>query len=662
MSYSKCSVISPEFKDGLHPNNIRCLDESNAWTIHIDETGNQFGDDDVEEERVGRLVALAVPKGIYLKKSIPENFHAADYQNPEHENYNPEFLDEIINEILNKPVGVFGIQYNDNLAKSSPNWWSGVHTLIQMVLKMLPLYQDGYNKIEINIEQRGYVLKKGLDLSAYTEMLKTELQSIDKSRFSNLDLQIQFVDKKSDKYNGFIDTLAHSWGGGVSAQERCNQAKFNDYCFLNVQDIHAIERLYAVIDDPKKQLNAQDWYNIMVAIANEPKHSLLHDYMKNIGKKVQTNLNIWQSYLHEVQSRLRYKDYSSTRLFEILDWLNLYKPTHTKLPKMLELQFQSAKLASSNHKGQADVVNISTILGLGNSLIEEDAQQVAHTYLRLATAYANALAFDQTREILLQDIMQNKLAIGLSNYAKTLSSLGQYYCFINQPEKAIEYFQQAIDNFSKLSDEKQAKKDITQTQTYLALAYLQSNTSDRQHLRALFNVESLTECVETYAQNKDDTALDLKATDTNYKYKHQIIVRMLNQSQFDDLKNNYLKHSEQWVTGQGHPWQSINFWRGVLLAENGKKEQAQKQFDSILANVTNLSEIDKTLLWIYIVYITAIHQLGYSTDVQIVDIVYPLVKKDLEIEPYDKLNELKQTKDLQKIRQLVLQCLPFNYA
>lgn len=667
MSYSKCSVIPPEFKDGQHPNSVRHLKSANQWTIHIDETGNQFGSDKIrqdEKEMTGKLVALVVRQGVKLTE-LPKNFHATDYQNKANSKYDPNFLDNIINEILSKKqqIGILGIQYNDSLAKSSPNWWSGVSTLIRLVLRLLPFdtAKTGYGtNIKFFIEQRDY--KCHINLDAFADDLLTDLKSIDPVRFGNLTLEMQFTEKDGDKYNGYVDTIAHSWGGGTLAQERRKKAKLSGYCFLNIQDTHAVERLYALVDDPKEKLDARDWYDIMVAAADEPQHSILHDYMNNIGQVVQNDLTNWRSYLNEVQSRLKYKDYKVNQLVNILTWLDENKPKKGILPKMLELQFKSAKLASTNHKGQADFSQLSDILSLGNTLLEEDAQQVAHTFLRLATAYANNFSFEQMKEILSQEIMQNKLAIGLSNYAKNLSSLGQYYCFINQPKKAIEYFTQALKCFEHLSDKEQAKKDIAQTETYLMFAYLQTNEPVGKKLQDLFKTKSWIESVETYAQNVKDKALDLVPTDKNYKFKHQIIVRMLNQGQFDSLKNSYLKHSDKWVNGEGHPWQSINFWRGVLLTEQGKKDQAQKQFDSILGNITNLTEMDKTLLWIYSVYITAIHQLGYKIDVQIVDIIYPLVKKDLEIESYDKLNELKQTKDLQKIRQLVLQCLPFNYA
>lgn len=663
---STSNVKTPKFENGHHPNSVRHLLPANQWTIHIDETGNQFGDDKIkenQEEKTGKLVALIVRQGVVLPE-LPKSFHAVDYQNPKHAKYNPEILDTIINEILSKKnqVGILGIQYNDSLSKSSPNWWSGIITLIRLVLRLMPFdtqkTKHGTN-IKIFIEQRDY--KSHVNLEVFTNDLLTDLKSIDSERFGNLTLDIKFTKKENDKYNGYVDTVAHSWGGGREATQRRKYAKFSGYCFLNVQD-NQIERLYAMVDDPKKSLSARDWYDIMVAAANESKYSILHSYVKNIGEKAQKDLKLWQSYLDEIQLRLKDKDYQAKSLVIILSWMDDYKPEKAILPTNLQLQLKSAKLASANHRGQTDIVKMCDVLSLGNGLIEEDAQQVAHAYLRLATAYANAFDFEHVEAILLQPIMSNKLAIGLANYAKTLSSLGQYYAFTNQPDKAIMYFNQAIDAFNKLSDKNSARKDIVQTQTYLMLAHLQSKEPARKQLQVLFGVKSLAESVEIYAKNKNDTFLNLKSNENSYKYKHQVILRMLNQGHYDDLKLFYLSHSDKWAYGTGHPWQSIYFWRGILLTEQQRKEEAQNQFDQILKDVSELEVVDKTLIWIYVVYAVAIGKLGYKTNEQIFEICYPIVKQDLQIEYYDHLDKLKHTTNLQEIRELVLQCLPFNYA
>lgn len=649
-----------------HPNSVRHLTPSRAWTIHIDETGNQFGKDSIkshEQEMTGKIVALVIAQGVQLE-TLPADFHAVNYQNKNHPDYNPQKLDEIINAIYEyrSKIGVLGIQYNDSLSKSSPNWWSGVVTLIKLVLRLLPIKaptNGENNSVKIFIEQRDF--KSHINLEAFCDDLLTDLKSIDPERFAHFGLKIQFTKKEDDKYNGYVDTIAHCWGGGKDAQQRRKAAQFSGHCFLNIQDSHAIERLYAIIDDPKKQLNARDWYEMMLVIADEPEYSLMRDHLTTIAEKCKKDDQLWSSYLYEVQSRLRYKDYQPKQLVEILNWLDNAKPTKATLPPMLKLQFLSAKLASQNHTGKADMAQIQEILELGNALIEEDAQQVAHAYIRVATACANAFKFEQMKKVLSQEIMQNKLAIGLSNYTKILSSLGQYYCFTHQPEQAIEYFKQAIEGFEKLSDKEQSQKDILQTQTYLMLAYLQSNQPARKHLQILFQVKSLIECVETYAKNENDKVLNLKNSDKNYVFKHQVILRMLNQGHFDDLKESYLEHQEKWITGEGHPWQSISFWRGMLLAEKGEKEQAQKQFNHIFNEIKVAEVEDVTLIWIYLVYSVAIRQLGFEFQ-DISKICYPMVKERLNIQDYDKLAELRNTTDFNDIRQLVLQCLPFNYA
>lgn len=657
------NVNQPKMQNGIHPNSVRHLEPCSNWTIHIDETGNQFGNDKLksnEKVMTGKFVALVVAQNANLPE-LPKNFHAVDYQIS-----NPKKLDEIINSILNAEgkVGVLGIQYNDSLTKSVSNWWSGIVTLINLVLRLLPIKapeNGGNNSVQIFIEQRD--LKSFIHLDAFRDELLTSLKSIDPERFANFGLKLQLTKKDGDKYNGYVDTVAHCWGG-PSAQQRRKDAKFSGHCFLNQQD-KQVERLYAVIDDPKKTLHARDWYEMMLAVVDEPEHSIMRGFLSQIAEKCQKNATLWFQYLAEVQARLRYKDYRTTELFETLDWLDKAKPMNCRLSSMLELQFLSAKLASQNHVGRVDLTQTQVMIELGNKLIEEDAQQVAHTYIRVATAYANAFQFEQMKTLLMQDIMQNKLAIGLSNYAKTLSSLGQYYCFTNQSEQAIDYFKQAIASFKKLSNSEQSKKDVLQTETYLMLAYLQSGQpSTRKELQKLFDVEkSLRESVETYATNGNDKALGLKADESSYKFKHHVILRMLNHENFADFRDAYLKNKESWVSGnKQHPWQAIYFWRGVLLAEKGDKVKAQEQFNYLVEQIKMNEVEDITLIWIYLVYSIAIEQMGYNIPFDIYQVYYPKVQAQINIEPYDKLAELRNTTNINEIRQLVLQCLPFNYA
>lgn len=671
MSTHTCTVKNPKFIDGHHPNSIRHLKPQVNWNIYIDETGNVYSKNDLatkEKPKDGKFVALVVPEeGELLNyELIPEKFHATQKE-PSLEHL--QLLDDIINEVLSKKVGVFGMSYKDSVNKQI-SWFNGICNFVEFILRLLPFQVATDNNVHFYIENWGTGDNRydyQVDTTALSTFIADRLKSVSPTKYSNIKVHIQFVSKgyKTNNchiYNAYVDTLAHSWGGEDAAQQRRKNAKFSGHCFLNIQDTHAIERLYAIIDDPTKQLNARDWYEMMLVIADEPEHSIMRDYLTTIAEKCTKDDKLWLSYLHEVQSRLRYKDYRSKQLVEILNWLDNAKPTKATLPPMLKLQFLSAKLASQNHTGKADTAQIQEIIQLGSTLIDEDAQQVAHAYIRVATAYANAFEFEQMKKVLSQEIMQNKLAIGLSNYAKALSSLGQYYCFTHQPEQAIEHFKQSIECFEKLSDTEQAQKDKFQTETYLMWAYLRSGKPVRKELQNLFKVtKSLAECVETYAKNENDEALDLKVSNKNYVFKHQVILRMLNQGHFNDLKESYLKHQEKWVTGKEHPWQSISFWRGMLLAEKGEKEQAQKQFNHIFNEIKMAEVEDVTLIWIYLVYSVAVRQLGFEFP-DISEICYPMVKEKLNIEAYDKLAELRETKDINEIRQLVLQCLPFNYA
>lgn len=645
-----------DVKNGqYHPNSLRHLEPHHAWDIYIDETGNQFGEDKTrtgEKEIAGKLIALIIPKGKATLPVLSEKFHAVDVE----KTGNGHELDAIIQTILSQPVGVLGLSYKDQLSYTHPNWFSGVMTLIQLVLRLLPLTppeQGKNNSVNIYIEQRDF--HKDTNFNLLKERLKIELKSINKERFKQFGLNLKFIGKEEGKYNGYVDTLAHCWGGGTNAQQRRKLAEFTEHCFLNQQET-AIERYYYLIDG-KRNFTPAEWYYVMSCIQQEPEHSILHDELIRLSKVCKKNEKLWQSYVYEVQLQLQQKNYQAHALEYILNWLDKSRPKGEKVSLYLQFKFKSVLLAGQNHTGQYNPEQFDELFQLGNSLYEEIAPDVANAYLRLSVAKTNIFEFNKAYSILESDVFDNTIAIGRLNHAKRLSSLGQIFAFQYDSEKAKHYFKRALAEIKKLKDPEQVNKEYRQTDVYALLNFIDSKTQfDTVKKRILehFKYETLETLTYDIALAQDEKKFS--------RFEHHALLRFFvaYPKECHESIQVYLKHSTKWLSNKGHPWQAIQFWRGWLLMLNKQKEKSQQFFDLMLNPDEKIE--DNTLLWIYLIYSVAIKQLGFKTSYPIEEIEKQLLDK-LPCAPHNKLQELKniQLKDIEKIQALIAECLPFNF-
>ena len=89
--------------------------------------------------------------------------------------------------------------------------------------------------------------------------------------------------------------------------------------------------------------------------------------MQQLGSRCKTQPEIWQNYLQTVRLRLNEKDYRPQDLDEILGWLQTYAPAENKLPPLLQLRFQAARLAADNHQGRMRMEAVQNLLDLGNA-------------------------------------------------------------------------------------------------------------------------------------------------------------------------------------------------------------------------------------------------------------------------------------------------------
>lgn len=638
-----------------HPNNLRHLEPHHYWEIMIDETGSEFQqvtDHNAGDSKVGRIVALAVPKGKTTLPALGKHFHATDMTK------DSNTLDHLINTVLSHPVGLLGLSLKDQLSYHSTNWFSEVYNLLRLTLRLLPLSPvtsaTVSNKVYVYIENRGrYDAATSLDI--LPDMLLSELKSLDEARFSQLHLNIQIVPKDGHPYLGYVDALAHTWGGS-SAKQRLKQAKFVGHCFLNPAQ-ESIERIYAALEN-KKLLTPAQWYQVLEHLAGEPPHSLLHQALQQLGQQCQKDEQLWKDYLQEVTYRLDRKQYSAASLDRILLWLKDYQPKQQKFTPQLELRWLTAKLAADNHMGRVNRSDSQQLLVLGESLQAEIAPEVCQAYLRIAVAETNNFAFESSKLILDKAIVQAVEAVGRLNHAKINSSLGQFYSFNRDYTQADSYFARALDEFRQYSEPKDREANIQQTTIYRLFNAIDGQLLDATALRAE---------LEQHYQRPIDAGLLQRLVVTNDKkdsYNHHLLLRsfVAFPQTFKAEIQAYLALAGQWQHEQNHPWSLIEFWRGWLFLQqdNQALHRAQQQFGFAIAQQDNDSI---TLRWIVLVLATVAKK--FDTDLDEYPLIeqYQHLQQCLHYAPHAAYKALQkeQSKAPEVLYPHIAACLPFNF-
>lgn len=634
-------VISPAVTATQpHPNSLKHLPTHDEWDIYIDETGNV---DEIDTQKLGKVIALAVPKGKAKLPKLANDFHA----NKETEGV----LDKGVNTLLSQPVGIVGLAINDDLADSSPRWIALINDLVELTLRLLPLpvveNSSKKNKVRIHIENRG-TFTKDVDLQIMRELIMAKLQSLD-AKFEHLSLSMQFMEKNIDIGLDYADLIANTWYG-KNKKDRLKKSKWLGNCLLNPQEF-SLDRMYALLED-KQTLQPDMWYQVAGNLSSEPEHSLIVSAMNKLGENCHKNPTLWQSYLDEVQTHLNDKNYKPYQLDSALSWLETYQPTGSQIPPQIELKWLATKTATDNHMGRINTNNIIRAFELEKILHDEIAPEVCQTLLRLAVVTTNNFDFSSVLDVL-NHAKQPIDVIGRLNHAKLLSSFGQYHAFTYDYEKADNYFNQAIATFNQYSDLTQRKKNVEQTNVYRLLNMMDSGLFSADVIQA--------ELVKHFGKPIDKVLNQFKIEPLNNSFNHHLLLRALvaypNELQAE--VKTYLSNISEDIYGQGHPWNLIHLWRGYLFMLQNDKTKAKQQFE-LATYVLDDEDTDYTLRFIRLVIATVAQRLLGSFDYAFEE-ESQILKENLPFAPYSALSLLQANQGVNGIMQDISACLPFNF-
>ncbi|ART83434.1 hypothetical protein CBP31_13050 [Oceanisphaera profunda] len=633
-----------------HPNSMAHLAHQPCWEVLIDETGCEFGEAISElaasDQKVGRMVALAVPGKQSILPPIALGYHATEVGH--------ESNDAVVQSLLDAKVGILGFSVKDQNLPQAYSWFSAVHTLCRWVLRSLPIMAGQTVTVDFLIEERG---NSQQDLTAVSELLSAELAELDAQRFAKLTVNMRFIKKSEHPYNGYVDVVAHTWGSPAAAsKDRLKKSAWLGHCLLRPDD-ETLSRLLLALEGIA--LNRHDWLALMSHTNQLPEHSLAGNMLHKLGAQIQQTPALWHSYVSEVSQQLDNKGYQLSQLVPALSWLQRYQPSNETLPPILELQWLSGKLAISNHQGQLDMATVERCFTLCSALKQEDARRVSEVLLRLSVSATNSFQFALAEQVLnfLSDIPQ--LAMGVRNYGKLLSSRGQVAAFQGEVTQAQVCFDEALACFSQLSDPQQARQEQQQTQIYKLFAQL----DDRQ-----LTDDQLTDVLTKICQQRldKDVAASLRSLahssqEDEQRWLHHVLLRAMcvRPALASKWLADYAAQAHQWQSGQYHPWPLINFYRAWLLLQLDQIAQAELYWQQA---IDGCQQGGTTLQWMGHVLATVAQSLGSKVACLSSENVTELQHKAPEL----PVGELAQFVTLsscshQDRMHCLARCLPFNF-
>jgi tetratricopeptide (TPR) repeat protein len=649
----KPSMPALELTKQGHPNAIANLQPSAQWTLVIDETGQSFSAEadelDDTSKDLGKVVGLLLPQGMTLP-ALPDNYHATDKSTDK--------IEQVLVELLKHPVGIFGFTSKDPVS-GRYSWFQKIQQLSRWVLQLLPMQPGQVTRVDIQIEQRsGYNASD--DLKAVGELLMADLMEINPDRFGLLRLNMNIIDKNGHPANGYVDTIANCWGSQVAAKKKLlNLAKLPGHCLIRPSDDAVYERLLSALEG-RSALRPADWYDLLQSAGGhvENNTAMVFGCLQQLGSHVKANPRIWNSYLREVQLRLRTKDYQLSGLARALDWLEKYQPDDLTLPGGLKLQQQSVRLALANHQGYSDNAALLELVQLATTLKEEMAPQACEALLRVVVAATNAMDFSSCEGLLDEWLALPVATVGLLNHGKLHSTKGQLLAFQGRYQEADTCFTEAMRQFGRLSDSAQAKREINQTRSYQQFAYLRNPALSDEPFK-----DGLMMYLADIVQGNSTKPVFERLARSGHpvRFAQQLGWRAMQErpAVFVDEQAQMLKIQDQWLQEEDHPWPLIMFWRGWALWQSGQPQAAQALWQEA---IVLCADNGPALLWISQVWQAVTATL--SGDIPMPsEAVRAALRDQLPLANHTVLEQLctaPQTESSWLLAQLEA-CLPFNF-
>ena len=553
-----------------HPNSILNLKPSKKWVIVSDETGTNFGNDAfAAPSKAGRYAFVLIPESAQLPKLNP-GWHAVDKD-----------LQSVLNvakDLHQSGCGILGIPVRGLSPDNRQLWYACIETLLDLTVRLLPI--DGETQVELNVEQRGVATADQNELLQKTvDDVMYHLALVNPVRAKEIHLTARFIGKYDSPWNGYADVVAYSWGCGKDMQKAFAPFGWIGPCLVAEDDkvAEAFRRCLELVHRGGA-LPVADWNLLVTNREATEVGSLTGALLRACGEEARKDASLWRGYLDYVLAHLDSKAIRMSLLVPQLKWLKEYEPDSEQLPPRLRLLWLTAQLAVSNHQGGiqfGEVEHRQEFADLMASLKDEDAPLACFAALHRAVELTDAFRFEEARELLLPWEREPIAVPGLRYHAQVLSSLGQHEAFLGNNEKALEYFDRAFSEFTRLSEGPQ--REIDHTLAYAVIAAMDANSPRLPLLMAAYlyggayTVDGMIDMANQFAAVGED--------EPDSKYAHAILLRYLVTLPEDDpVRKAYVARRSDWKDStDGHPWEMIAFYRAMLCADKLSRIRYLKQ-------------------------------------------------------------------------------------
>ncbi len=452
------SNVVPRTRDGAVP--LWHLEApSETWTVLIDETGERFDDD--EKGAPGRFAVLVVPNGCELP--IFEDFHASEST--------PTQIDEVLQALLDRPIGVFGLDVGASEARSLETdvWIQGILESVHWVLRLLPV-GHGPTRVSFFVEQKGKHFQARGNLETALAEIRRSLARHHPARAKHIEISgFQFVNK-SDTRLAFVDAMAHSF-----AERRPDAAARLKLSGLKGALLTARSVTIRDYDrvEGSNELDGEVWRRLLQQ--GDALHALGLRLLQRLAERCRSDVEAWQTLVEMTGASLDDAKRNLNHVGREVSWLAACRPQGARFTPNVELVWATVELAEANHRGQVSLDTVRRIRHLGDSLLDEEVRLVAEAELHAAVTLTNLFDFRAAAEIMGRWGGDHRRELGRRLFGRVLSTRGQHEAFVGHNAQAIGFFNRAIAEFESMLNLDSARRELAQTRSYRGFALVDLN-------------------------------------------------------------------------------------------------------------------------------------------------------------------------------------------
>ncbi len=548
---------------------IQCLAPETAWTLYIDETGQDFGKKTHKKRLDAKVVGLLLPENTPLR-TLGASAHCAAKSTAA--------VLQLFNELMACKCGILGLRQRDLHPMKHDPWLASVQELIAWVWRLLPLREGEPVRLRVCIENRcEYSAEQ--DIALLKKIFEIQREKEDPARSLRLKVtSMKFVSKGTECI-GWADVAAYMWGSSsAEIQDALTQSGLRGTCYLSdVADILPLwEKVFT-----GEMLSGDAWQRLM---QEETEYdSITYNALLLLQERVMKDVKLCRPYVEATVAHLKSTTPDSDTLERQCTWLARIGQSKNLTQDMQFLR-DFAEPDANNHK--FCVTPHAGTFRESMGVLLQCMTQVRCKALRTAKCYAKIFDFSGARRCLAPwDFSARGRSVGSGIWdGKILSDLGQYTACEGDFTKALQCFDRASALFEHLGktdgcagygSSANPLAHAAVVRIYAAMVAMDmTKMSQSERVQRVEQAlgESILAACHKYARHGISVG----------RYMHHILVRYLSDYGSTEERTAYFAGVHSWCVegvgmGQGHPWHLIQWYRWCMLTERMQEKMQNEK-------------------------------------------------------------------------------------